>query len=80
MGYIFFLALSRQRSLSYRNKSIDFHRKSMDWFLYDRDLRNERVNPIDNSSNQFTPRRLQEISIITKCSEAYFEPLHYTKK
>ena len=31
-------------SLSYKNQSIDFQCKSMDWFLYDRDLRHERVN------------------------------------
>ena len=30
-------------SLSYRNHSIDLQDKSMDWFLYDRDLRHERV-------------------------------------
>ena len=35
--------LLKQRSLSYRNQSIDLQRKSMDWFLYDRDLRHERV-------------------------------------
>ena len=26
------------KSLSYRNQSIDLQRKSMDWFLFDRDL------------------------------------------
>ena len=26
------------------NQSIDLQSKSMDWFLYDRDLRHERVN------------------------------------
>ena len=31
------------RSLLYRNQSIDLQRKSMDWFLYDRGLRHERV-------------------------------------
>ena len=31
------LTLSWQRSLSYRNQSIDLPCKSMDWFLYDRD-------------------------------------------
>ena len=31
------------RSLSYRNQSIDVQSKSMDWFLYERDLRHERV-------------------------------------
>ena len=37
------LALSWRRSLSYRNESIHLLCKSMDWFLYDRDLRHERV-------------------------------------
>ena len=32
------LTFSLKRSLSYRNQSIDFRCKSMDWFLYDRDL------------------------------------------
>ena len=36
--------LSRRRSLSSRNQSIDFQSNSMDWFLYDRDLHHERVN------------------------------------
>ena len=30
--------------LSYRSQSIDLHSKSVDWLLYDRDLRHERVN------------------------------------
>ena len=38
------LTLSWQRSLSYRKQSIDLSCKSMDWFLYDRGLRHERVN------------------------------------
>ena len=38
------LTLSWRRSLSYRNQSTDLYRKSMDWFLYGRDLRHERVN------------------------------------
>ena len=37
-----FLALSWWRSLSYRNQFIDLLCKSMDWFLYDRDLRHQR--------------------------------------
>ena len=37
------LTLSCRRSLSYRNQSIDLQSKSMGWFLYDRDLRHERV-------------------------------------
>ena len=38
------LTLSWRRPLSYRNQYIDLLCKSMDWFLYDRDLRHERVN------------------------------------
>ena len=38
------LTLSWRRSLSYRNQSTDLLCKSMDWFLYDRDPRHERVN------------------------------------
>ena len=41
------LTLSYGRPLSYRNQSIDLHSKSMDWFLYDKDLRHERVNIAD---------------------------------
>ena len=38
-----YLTLSWWRSLSYRIQSIDSQSKSMDWFLYDRDLHHERV-------------------------------------
>ena len=38
------LTLSWRRSKSYRNQSIDFQSKPIDWFLYDRDLRHERVD------------------------------------
>ena len=38
------LTLSWQRSLSYSKQSIDLLCKSVDWFLYDIDLRYERVN------------------------------------
>ena len=37
------LTLSWRRSFSFRNQSIDFQSKSMDWFIYDRDLCHERV-------------------------------------
>ena len=37
------LTLSWRRSLSYRNQSIDWLCKSMDWFLYDNDLPHERI-------------------------------------
>ena len=38
------VTLSWLRPLSYRNQSIDLRSKSIDWFLYDNDLRHERVN------------------------------------
>ena len=37
------LTLSGRRPLSYRNQSINLQSKSMKWFLYDDDLRHERV-------------------------------------
>ena len=37
------LTLSCRRFQSYRHQSIDLHCKSMDWFLYDRDLCHEGV-------------------------------------
>ena len=40
------LNLSWRRSLLYRNQSIDLQNKSMDWFLYDRNFRLERVNAL----------------------------------
>ena len=42
--YPLILTLSWWWSLSYRNQSIDLLCKSLDWFLYDRDLRHESVN------------------------------------
>ena len=38
------LTLSLQMFLSYRNQSIDLRSKSIDWNLYDKGLRHERVN------------------------------------
>ena len=37
------LPLAWRRFLSYRNQTINFQSKSMDWVLYDRDFRHERV-------------------------------------
>ena len=37
------LTLSWRRSLSYKNQSTNLKGRSMDWFLYDRDLRHERA-------------------------------------
>ena len=41
------LTLSWRRPLSYRNQSIDLLCKSVDWFLYDKILRHERVKFIE---------------------------------
>ena len=41
------LTLSWQRWIPYRNQSIDLQNKSIDWFLYDRDLRHERLKDIE---------------------------------
>ena len=40
------LTLSWRRPLSYRNQSIDLQSKSMDLFLYDNGLRDERVKGV----------------------------------
>ena len=38
------------RPLLYRNQAIDLLWKSMDWFLYDNDLRHERVNILNQTT------------------------------
>ena len=38
-----YLTLSWRMSLPYKNQSVDSQTKSMDWFLYDWDLRLDRV-------------------------------------
>ena len=38
------LTFSWRRSLLCENQSIDLQSKTIDWLLYDRDLRHERVN------------------------------------
>ena len=45
------LTLLWRTFLSYRNQSIDLLCKSMDWFLYDRDFRHERVNVAKKTEN-----------------------------
>ena len=49
------LTLLWWRSLSYRNQSIDLQNKSIYWFLYDRDLRHERINVTNDVINPFQP-------------------------
>ena len=44
--------LSWWRSLSCRNQSIVYFCKSMDWFLYDRDLGHESVNITDSDESR----------------------------
>ena len=53
-----YLTLSWWRSLSYRIQSIDSQSKSMDWFLYDRDLRHERVRQHLFAISLFSCKRL----------------------
>ena len=63
MGIRYFLflrsILSGRRSLSYRNQSIDLQSKSIDWFLYDKDLRLERVS---SPSICYFPRFLKMVN------------------
>ena len=64
-GLHFTLTLSWRRSLSHRNQFID---TSMDWFLYDKDLRHERVKKnyddySDDKINSFLTSKLKIKSI-----------------
>ena len=51
------LNLSWRRPLLYRNQSIDLLCKSIDWFLYDRDRRHERVKGV--KLKQWRKKRLR---------------------
>ena len=53
------LTLSWRRPLSYRNQSIDLLCKSMDWFLYDKILRHERVKFIEKLTLCLSWRKLK---------------------
>ena len=46
------LTLSWRRPLSYRNVSIDLQSKSVDWFLYDNALRQERLYKTNRKQNR----------------------------
>ena len=60
------LTLSWQRSLSYRSQSIDLLYKSMDWFLYARDLCHERIKNRINSNLIFKLKSLvTHLSLLT---------------
>ena len=54
------LTLSWWGPLSYRNQSIDLQSKSMDWFLYDKGLRHERVNGDKQSSEWYLSEHCAE--------------------
>ena len=60
----FALTLSWWRSLSYTNQSFDLFCKSMDWFLYDKDLRHERFRTDANIIEQlmWNQKRLHQVS------------------
>ena len=47
------LTLSRWRSPPYKDQSIDLLCRSMNWFLYDRDLCQERVKETDYANSSF---------------------------
>ena len=67
--------LSLRRSLSYRNQSIDLLCKSMDLFLYNRDLRHKWVKCELSCLNHFLPRVSLLINIrkeIFWCFWGYF--------
>ena len=49
-------------SLSYRNQSIDLQSKSMNWFLYERSLRHERLNEESYSHLFFNTNTIKNIS------------------
>ena len=52
--------------LSYGNQSIDFQSKSVDWSLYDRDLRHEKVK--------------ERIVIIQECTDIFYWTQTLSKK
>ena len=67
------LTLSRWRPLSYGNQSIDLQTKSMDWFLYNRDLDHERVK--NNISPRFVSKK--DYSVLSKY---YWQPIFTCSK
>ena len=56
------LTLSWRRFLSYRNQSNDLFCKSMDWFLYNRDLLHGRFNTLFNNMHR---------EFVLTCCKAY---------
>ena len=62
------LTVSLRRSLSYRNRFIDLQSKSMDWFLYDRDLR--------ILQGQKSYKRIQNFNLLLKNIYSLYNILH----
>ena len=72
--FFWFLTLPWRRSLSYGNQSNDLQRKSMDWFLYERDFRHERVKR-EMAFITWTPKVLHcQIYCSLICSLISFSP------
>ena len=72
------LTLSWRTSLSYRNQSINLLCKSMDWFLYGRDLRHEQVNYIwfHLSGNEQRVKERERFRRIENKDVVFYEHLH----
>ena len=69
--------LLRRRFLSYRNQSIDLLFRSMDWFLYDRDLHLNNLNQLKLTSC------FKNLKVRTFKSAKYLTPpphLHFNKR
>ena len=63
------LTFSWRSYLSYRNQSIDLLCKSTDWFLYDRDLRHERVkylHALEQAKDVIKPLQINMMVLLTK--------------
>ena len=77
MGFVF-LTFSWQSSLSYKNQSIDLLWKLNDWFLYNRDLRHERVKMFKQKWFNFVILSSQSTSYLLHVT--YKELLNITAK
>ena len=74
-----YLTLSWRRPLSYRNQPIDLLQKSVDWFLHDNGLRDERVKKDNRKKNleysyvnyAAKPQTYRGLAVITKIGMAW---------
>ena len=60
--------LSLRRSFSYRNQSINFLCKSLDWFLYDRNIRHELTSLWIRAVKLYCTQCLFREMLLTSCS------------